>query len=233
MSPAPLDAFLAQMASLLDGTRSARDVERTLGRSASGTARVALYATVVGRQQRGVLDAFYAAARVACGPGFAAHCTAFLHERPPSHWVPAAAAEHFGEFLERRAASADVRQLVDFAWTRHEVLHASAADDASGLAVRHYEFGIRDFSRQVEQSGLRKGRPLPGPETWLIGRSRATAELVVLAPSLAALVAVQVVADQGWSADLPVLPRAQVRDEAEHLFELGLLSAPALATVEK
>ncbi len=227
MKPVPLDVFFLQMAAMLEGRRSASEVEAVLGRSDSGTQRLGLYATLVARQQWAVLDEFYVAAKVAADTPrrgrFAKLREAFLRQHPPSHWSPARAAEHFGQFLESQSVTAELIELVDYAWTRHQVLHARASDPAR-LAVRHYTHRVRDFSRQVEAEGRASGRPVKEPETCLIGTSRETAALVVLEPSIAALVVLQVLEDRSWSADLPEVPRGLAQQEADHLHALGLLS---------
>lgn len=235
MTPAPLDEFLTQMAALLDGRKTAQQVEQVLGKSASGTQRLGLYATLVERQQRGAIDGFYQAAQVAsdtrAAGQFAKLRDAFLRKHPAASWSPARACEQLGPFLAGRSVPIEVRELVDFGWTRHWVLHAPQRDDASGLAVRHYTHGVRDFSHQVERERLRKGRPRPGDETWLMGRARSTAELVILQPSVAALVAVQVLTDGAWSDGLPAVSGKQVVEEAEHLRSVGLLAPSAVTQV--
>ncbi len=231
---ASLDVFLAQMARLLDGRSSAQQVEAMLGPCPSGTSRLALYATLVERQQRAVIDDFYLAARVASqsvAPGrFAKLRDAFLRQHPPSHWAPPRAAEQFGSFLESKAASVELIELVDYAWVRHQVVHA-AIDDPASLVVRHYTHRVREFSRQVEREGKARGRPTHAPDTCLIGRTRDTAQLVVIEPSITALVVLQVMEDQGWSADLPRLSRESMLAEAQQLRELGLLSEDRVAAL--
>ncbi|MDP3153396.1 MAG: hypothetical protein Q8N23_12030 [Archangium sp.] len=232
MKPVPLDDFLKEMAGLLDGSRSARQVERVLGPSASGSRRLALYATLVERQQHGVLDDFYAAVKVAAGPRFSPLREAYLRAYPPRHWVPSRAAAQFPSFLEQRGAGAALVELADFAWSRHVVSMAPNTDDVSELIVRHYTHAVRAFTREVERDGKTSGRPLNVPETWLLGRSRQTAEVVIVEPSLAALVVIQVLQDRAWSADLPVIPRDDLVREAGALASLGLLSTGAREALE-
>lgn len=230
-----LDTFIREFAAMLDGQKSPRAVEAVLGPSASGTARLGLYFTLVERQQRGVLDAFYSAVKVADGasrkPRFERWRDAFLAKHPPSHWAPARSAEHFSTFLERGGAGVALVELADFAWTRHLVLHAPLADDGSALAVRHYTHAVRAFTLEVERDGRTSGAPAARAETWLLGRSRSTNTLLALTPSVAALVVLQVLEDRAWSAELPQLPRADVIAEARALEQQGLLSSAAVAAL--
>ncbi|GEM_PF-3372310 len=227
MTTVSLDVFLAQMARLLDGRSSAQQVEAILGPSPSGTSRLGLYPTLVERQQRSVIDDFYVAARIAAesaAPGrFAKLRDSFLRAHPPSHWAPPRAGEQFGAFLESKSASAELVELVDYAWTRHQVVHTAIEDPAS-VVVRHYTHRVREFSRLVEREGKTKGRPAKEPDTCLIGRSRDTAQLVVVDASVAALVVLQVLEDQGWSDELPHVARESMLEEAQRLRDLGLLS---------
>lgn len=233
MTPAPLDAFLKQMAALLDGRASAAEVERALGKSASGTARLSLYPRLVARQQRAAIDAFQQAAKVACdalAPGrFAPLRDAFLRHHPPASWAPARANAHFGRFLAEGKAPGAVVELADYAWARYEVLH----QDPAAFAVRHYTHRVRDFAHQVEHEHLRKGTPAVGEQTLLLGRTFDTADLVVLTPSLAALVAVALLEARGNAAGLPAVAAADVVREAGHLHRLRLLSAAAVADLTR
>lgn len=228
-----LDTFLSEFAAMLDGTRTAREAELALGPSPSGTARLGLYATLVRRQQHGAIDEFYAAVRVAAQSRSAGHFDqlrdAYLAAHPPSHWVPARAAEHFPAFLEARKASAELVELADFAWTRHQVLHAERTD---GLAVRHYTHAVKRFSNEVERDGRTRGRPVKEPETWLMGRSLITENLVMVEPSVAALVTVEVL-QSGWSDELPAIAREVLITEAEQLIELGLIPASSRSALER
>jgi len=230
-----LDSFITEFAALLNGKKSAIEVESVLGRSPLGTARLALYATLVARQQRGVIDEFYQAVKVADAnsrkPRFAKWRDDFLEEHPPWHWAPARAAENFSAYLELHGAGVALVELADFAWARHVVLHAPAADDASGLAVRHYTQGVRAFTLAVERDHRARGAPQQQPETWLLGRSRHTHSLVALTPSVAALVVLQVLEDRAWSPELPDVPRADVLAEAAALEQHGLLSSAALVSL--
>lgn len=228
-----LDEFLAQLSGLLNGQRTAREVEAVLGPSASGTARLGLYATLVQRQQAQPIDEFYAAVRVAAQPGsYPALRDAYLAAHPPSHWQPARAAEHFPAFLEQRRAPPALVELADFAWTRHLALSSASAGEARGLVVRHYTFAVKHFSNEVERDGRSRGEPAPHAETWLLGRSVATESLVLVEPSLAALVVVEVLQSGAWSKDLPELSREALASEADALRGLGLLSPRERARLE-
>jgi hypothetical protein len=229
-----LDVFLAQFAEMLDGKRTAREVEATLGPSASGTARLGLYTTLVRRQLVSVIDDFFSAVRIAAQSRSAGHFEqlrdAYLEAHPPSHWVPTRAAERFPAFLEARRASTELIELADFAWTRHQVLHAERSE---ALAVRHYTYAVKRFSNEVERDGRTRGRPTKEAETWLIGRSHLTESLVLVAPSVAALVVVEVLQSGGWSDELPAIARETLVKEAESLIELGLLPPTSRAALER
>ncbi|MDP3231961.1 MAG: hypothetical protein Q8N26_04245 [Myxococcales bacterium] len=226
-----LDTFLTEFAAMLDGRRTAREVESVLGPSPSGTARLGLYATLVQRQQTGAIDEFYAAVRVAAPSGYYEPLrNAYLEAYPPSHWAPARAAEHFPVFLEARKSSIELVELADFAWTRHLVLNAEATD---ALVVRHYTHAVKRFSNEVERDGRTRGRPEKDAETWLMGRSLLDGNLVMVEPSVAALVTVEVLHSGGWSDELPAIPRGVLLKEAERLIELGLLPPTSRAVLER
>lgn len=233
MSEPGLDTFFEQLGAMLDGRRSAAEVEAVLGPSASGTARLALYRTLVERQQRGVIDEFYAAVKVACetiaSGSFARHRDAYLKAHPPAPWAPAAAAASFPAFLEGRAVKGELVELADLAWARHLVLQAPARDDVSGLCVRHYAHAALAFTADVER-GRQKGRPKASAETWLMGRSRHTGRFVAVVPSVAALVLLQRLEEPGTEEPGLDVSGRQLRGEAEQLCELGLLSKACLAT---
>lgn len=231
MKPVPLDLFLEQMQAHLDGRRTAAEVEQVVGCSASGTARLALYRTLVDRQQQGVLDQFYAAVRVAAQTMRAGHFErlrdGYLAAHPPSHWAPARAAEHFAGFLEPRGVHPALIELADFAWARHVVLH----DATRAIAVRHYTHAVRQFTHQVEHEALRSGVPERAPETWLLGRARPTESLVVLTPSVAALLVLQLLDDGVWPEGVERLRPEVVLAEADALIAQGLLEEGARAKV--
>jgi hypothetical protein len=229
-----LDVFLTEFAAMLDGKRTAREAESTLGASPSGTARLGLYRTLAQRQQVNVIDEFFAAVRVAAkshATGTWEHLRdAYLEAHPPWHWVPARAAEHFPVFLEAHKASTELVELADFAWTRHQVLHAAHPD---APVVRHYTFSVERFSNEVERDGCTRGRPVKAPETWLMGRSQLNESLVLVVPSVAALVAIEVLQSGVWSDELPAVGREALLKEAQSLIDLGLLPRASWAELER
>ncbi len=229
-----LDEFLAEFAAMLDGKRTAREAEATLGASPSGTTRLGRYRTLVQRQQVSVIDEFFAAVRVAAqsrsAGSFHQLRDAYLEAYPPSHWVPTRAAEHFPAFLEARKASTELVELADFAWARHQVLHA---EQPEALVVRHYTFAVKRFSNEVERDGRTRGRPAKEPETWLMGRSHLTESLLLVEPSVAALVAIEVLQTGAWSDELPAVGRGALFTEVESLIDLGLLPRTSRADLER
>lgn len=224
-----LAAFFAEMDPFLRGERSAEEVLARLGPSSSGVARFALYAELVRRQRRGIIDHFYrpvAAAAEAKEKGlFARLRDAYLREHPPTHWTPNEAARAFPGFLaEQEASDLQLVALADYAWARFSVMHAEhrpgelGVDDA--ILVRHYEWDVATYSEAVEH-GTGDIELDATPRTLLLGRHRSASTLVVLTPSLAALIAMAVA-----SGRRPVLPAgltaAVVEDEARALEARGL-----------
>ncbi len=227
-----LDTFFAEMAELLAGRRTAAQCESVLGPSPSGTDRFGIYAKLVDRQQQGALESLYRAALVASASWDRARTdelrAGFLRSSPPAHWSPAAVAAPFADYLEAHGAPTDVIELADFARTRHDVLRAPASDGIAGLAVRHYTHDVHGFIVAVERGERTTGRPAVVPSTWLFGRHRVTAKLVLVVPSLAVLVALLLVEDQAWSTDLPAIDRTEVATAIGFLAEQALLSERTL-----
>ncbi|MEO7091934.1 MAG: hypothetical protein ABI175_01710, partial [Polyangiales bacterium] len=227
--------FFAEMGELLAGRKTAAQCEAVLGPSPSGTMRLAVYAKLVDRQQRGALASLFRAALVAADswdPRRSEELRAgYLSTFPPAHWAPSVVAAPFADYLIANGAPADVIELADFARTRFEVLRAPASDGIDGLAVRHYTHAIHTFTHQVERAGLTSGRPTSEATTLILGRHRETADFVVITPTLAMMVALQLAEERSWSPELPTVERCDVRDAAAALFAHGLLSEVALANI--
>jgi hypothetical protein len=223
-----LEGFFAEMSALLSGQRSAAACEAVLGPSPSGTERLALYVKLVERQHQAALDSLFRAALVAAATWDRARTNelraSFFRAVPPAHWSPATVAAPFAAYLAAQGAPADVVELADFALVRHEVLRAPLSDAVDGLAVRHYTHAVREFTLGVDTGEITAGRPAPTASTWLLARHRATAELVLIVPSLATLVALQVIADGAWSPELPPVARSEVAEAAQFLFAQGVLA---------
>lgn len=221
-----LDAFFAEMAELLAGRRTAAQCEAVLGRSPSGTERFGIYAKLVDRQQQGALESLYRATLVASASWDRARTKelreGYLRAEPPAHWSPTVVAAPFADYLEAHGAPVDVIELADYARTRHDVLRAPVSEGIGGLAVRHYTHAVHEFTIAVER-GEHTGRPEATPSTWLFGRDRA-AKLVMVVPSLAMLVALQLVEDKAWSAELPPVERTEVTAAVDFLLAHELLS---------
>lgn len=232
----PLDVFFAEMAELLAGRRSPAECEAVLGPSPSGTARLGIYATLVDRQQQAALEALYRATLVAARSwdreACAELCAGYLRAAPPSHWAPAVVAAPFSDYLEPHGAPTDVVELADFARTRYEVLSAPAGDRGADLAVRHYTHAVREFTFAVEHEHRASGRPDAVASTWLFGRHRDTADLVLITPSLATLIVAHVLAE-GWSPDLPPIAPGAFHEAAAFLHTSGLISATAVAALRE
>lgn len=235
MSEVSLETFFAEMAELLAGRRSPAACEQVLGRSRSGTERFGVYAKLVARQHQAALDALYRATFVAAMTWDRERCArlreGFLHDCPPAHWSPVEVAAPFADYLVAHEVPDDLVELADFARTRSDVLRATHHEGLEGLAVRHYTHAVCEFTLAVEREGLAAGRPVPSATTWLLGRHRETAELVLVTPSLAALVALQIVHEGSWSTALPRVPPVEVGQAAERLNAEGLLSRSAVAIV--
>lgn len=235
MTAAPLSVFFAEMAELLAGRRTAAQCEAILGPSPSGTDRFGVYTKLVDRQQRGALEALFRATLVAADSWDSGRSeilrTEFLSAFPPAHWSPSVVAAPFADYLASHGAPDDLAELADFARTRLDVLRAPAGDGLDALAVRHYTHAVHVFTQRVEREGLTSGRPERAASTLILGRHRETADFVVVIPTLAMLVALQLAEDGAWSPDLPPVDRVNVREAAAELFDLGLLPEAALARI--
>ncbi len=224
-----LAAFFAEMDPFLRGERSAEDVLARLGPSSSGIGRFALYAELVRRQRGGIIDHFYrpvAAAAEAKEKGlFGRLRDAYLRQYPPTHWTPNEAARAFPGFLaEQPVVDAQLVALADYAWARFSVMHAAhrpgelGVDDA--ILVRHYAWDVAAYSDAVEH-GTGEAALDATPRTLLLGRHRRASTLVVLTPSLAALIAMAVAS--GRRPALPAgLTASVVEEEARDLEARGL-----------
>jgi hypothetical protein len=227
-----LAAFLAEMEPFLLGDRSADETLAKLGPSPSGAHRFALYAELVARQRRGIVDHFYRTVRAAAeatSPGlFARIRDEYLRDFPPKHWDPNEAARAFPDFLSARPDTpACLAALADYAWVRFAAMHAPHDPNDVGLDValfvRHYEWDVTSFSDAVEKDDLRIGLPASTPRSLLVGRHRAKGSLVVLKPSLGALLALRAAATR-CADPLPGGIRAEiVVEEARSLEQLGLV----------
>jgi len=229
-----LDAFFTEMKPFLLGERSATDVLARLGPSMSGAGRFALYAELVARQRRSIIDHFYRAAGAAAEthtPGlFGRLRDQYLREHPPTHWAPNEAARGFPDYLTgHREATDDLVALADFAWARFAVMHAPHVHDEVGLddaiLVRHYDCDVAAFSEAVERQDLTQGLPRLTPRTLLLGRHRRQGTLVVTTPSLGALIALAVASGRAQPLLPAGLTAGTVLGEARALEALGLVPA--------
>lgn len=237
MTATPLAVFFAEMAELLAGRKTAAQCEAILGPSPSGTLRLGVYAKLVDRQQRGALESLFRAALVAADSWDPRRSEAlragYLSTFPPTHWAPSVVAAPFADYLIANGAPADVVELADFARARFEVLRAPVSDNLDGLAVRHYTHAVHTFTHRVEREGLATGRPASEATTLILGRHRESADFVVITPTLAMMVALQLAEERSWSPELPAVDRADVREAAASLFGHGLLSEVVLANIRE
>ena len=238
----PLDEFFRTMKPFLAGKSSAADVEARLGKSASGTARLALYPQLVRRQKRSVLDHFFRAAASASRSHdevlWDRLIVTFLATNEPMHWEPNQFAREFvrflGEIEESERVPSDVSELADFAWIRHYVLVSErpkegAAGMGTSLMIRQYAHEIPDFAREAETKNAadRKAAPRAEPCTVIVSRSHLTGRVEITRPSLAALVAVGRRDGHAGAQRLPpAITEEDVAREDAALVALGVLSSP-------
>lgn len=232
--------FFAEMDPFLRGERSAEEVLARLGPSPSGVRRFALYAELVRRQRRGIIDHFYrpvAAAAEAKETGlFGRLRDAYLVQHPPAHWTPNEAARAFPGFLaEQPVVDPQLVSLADYAWARFSVMHAAHRPGDLGveaaILVRHYDWDVATYSEAVER-GAEDVELRATPRTLLLGRHRSLSTLVVLTPSLAALIAMAVAS--GRRPAIPAgLSAAMVEEEARALEARGLFPDGAAKLVRE
>jgi hypothetical protein len=224
---APLDDFFAHMAGLLTGARTVEQCQAVLGASPSGSERFAVYVELVDRQFRGAIESFFRAALTACRTWDNNACAKivddFVAAHRPQTWSPIAAALPLAEFFQRNGAPQDVNELADFACTRHAV--QTAPPGVEGIAIRSYAHDVSEFVRAVDEGRDAQGRPAAKPTTIVLGRHRETSALVLLHPSLATLVALQLLADRRWTEDLPIVDKREVATQAQFLAEQGLIAS--------
>jgi hypothetical protein len=221
-----LAKFHSVMAPFLRGESTAADVERLLGPSPSGTARLALYPLLVRRQATGLVDHFFralAAALEVDTPGaFARLRDAYLVGHPPKSWEPNENLRAFPAFVSAwQGAPSWAAEMADYAWARFVAMHADRVSGDVGLEravfVRHYTHDVLAASRANESTTGASRTPRPAPETLVFARHAAEGHLVTLTPSVAALFALL-----GASGEvLPPLPPGVT--EADLALELAAL----------
>ncbi|MCB9603723.1 MAG: putative DNA-binding domain-containing protein [Sandaracinus sp.] len=145
---------------LVSGEGSAEDVERVLGSSPSGTARLALYATLVERQQLEALDTLFPATRRALDalePGaFRALTRRFVasHRSPIAH--PGGLGVAFPRFVETDAPTPWAHELVDSERVRYELATSPVPLPEHGFDP---VFALRRYTHAVH--AVDAERPLP------------------------------------------------------------------------
>ena len=223
-----LAKFHSVMAPFLRGESTAAEVERLLGPSPSGTARLALYPLLVRRQATGLVDHFFRALAAALEldtPGaFARLRDAYLVAHPPKSWEPNENLRAFPAFVMAwHGAPLWAPEMADYAWARFVAMHADRVPGDVGLErvvfVRHYTHDVLAASRANESTTGASRTPRPAPETLVFARHAASPwrHLVTLTPSVAALFALL-----GASGEvLPPLPPGVT--EADLALELAAL----------
>jgi hypothetical protein len=201
---ARMEAFFSAMNAFLAGDSNAADVERALGPSASGTARLALYQTFVKRQREDVLDSLFPAVKHACHAVranlWSEATTTFTRAHPPSDWEPNRFGKSFADFWSRRAAAdpsipSYLEELADYAYIRYAASVAIEPSDGVGLDsslyVRRYDHDVVAFTRAITDD-VRPAPKAPSavPRTLIVAWSRTTHTLTELHPSLAVMAAI-------------------------------------------
>jgi len=227
----PLATFCEEMTLFLLGRKSADAVLDRVGESRSGRARFAVYAELVARQRRAVIDHFMRPVAAALGDSFSSLRDEYLRRHPPSHWIPSEAAREFPAFVAARSElPAFAAELADFAWVRYEVMCAPH-DDGVGLGraiqVRHYDYDVVAFSREAEDAGLVRGEPRRRGTTVLVTRHRQQSTLVVVTPSQAALVVLAIAAEGPPPPVPPGVDDRMLLDEARSMQASGILGGGA------
>jgi hypothetical protein len=221
-----LAKFHSVMAPFLRGESTAADVERLLGPSPSGTARLALYPLLVRRQATGLVDHFFRALAAALEldtPGaFARLRDAYLVAHPPKSWEPNENLRAFPAFVTAwHGAPSWAREMADYAWARFVAMHADRVPGDVGLEravfVRHYTHDVSAASRANESTTGASRTPRLAPETLVFARHAAEGNLVTLTPSVAALFALL----DASGEVLPPLPPGVT--EADLALELAAL----------
>jgi hypothetical protein len=229
-----LALFHATMGPFLRGEISAEEVERRLGPSPSGTARLALYPRLVQRQARGLVDHFFrglaAALEAASSTAFPRLRDAYLEARPPASWEPNANLAAFPAFVrDAPDVPAWAFEMADFAWARFVAIHAEHVAGEVGLErsvfVRHYSHDVVAASATNEGKGVgHRCVPPPTPRTVLFARHTTTGRFVVVTPSVGALFALLRAAGDELPPLPPVLTSAMLDDELAALRARGLLA---------
>jgi hypothetical protein len=231
-----LDRFFDAMEPFLEGASGVQTVVARLGPSPSGPERLALYAELVRRQRRDVLDGLFPAVRAACDAVRAGLWGDLVREyvrvHPPRHWEP----NHFGEAMsdflsERRAGDpslpAYLEELADYEFVRFiaGVRDVSASDGVgleNGLFVRRYDFDVVEYVDRVVRStsgGTPPAAPACEPATLVIGWSYTERRVLTLRVSLAALAAI---AGRALRS-APAVESIAITAADEHLVRIGLL----------
>jgi hypothetical protein len=240
-----LQAFFDEMRPFLAGQRSGEDALAVLGPSPSGAARFGLYATLVARQRRDLLDRLYPAVQQYAElvrPGLWPELrAAYALAHPPTHWEPNRFGEGLSGFLtERREALAGdpsnaklpsyLEEIADFLFLRYQcgVTPIPADPAESGfnqwLFLRSYEHDVLTLVRAKEPA-LPQGPPSPTPFPVLVCWSHTTHGVFVTRPSMAVMVVLgQRLGQIAESAPLPPGLTAAVLAEArEQLLTWGVL----------
>ncbi len=231
--------FLATMKGFFEGEIDAAGVESRLGKSASGTARLALYGDLVRRQRVGLLEHFFRAARLAAETLARGTWTELLAEylrrHKPDHWEPNQFAAPMVAFLEQRVADgmlpSFVFELADYAWIRYAASLAPHGDIVAlgaDVVVREYDHDVAAYAREAEVVGAcPRDAPARATTVLLVCRSRVSGKLSAIRPSVAALLALGEHATGIATRALPAgISADDVLAESRALVTLGVLPRP-------
>ena len=233
MTAATTLEFAESMERLVEGKATVAEVRR-FGAGGSSDDAILFYREMVRRQRRGILDGFFAAARLACkraqGGRWERLAERYIREHPPRAWNPNAWAVELPLHAARLAPdlAADETALLDYACVRYRAMHASHGPvprlDAD-VFVRLYPCDVTPYSERAEV-GEAPPPPARRATPLLVTRSRTTGRMVVYRAAAATLLALEeaLLGGVGGASD----PR--VEDERARLVELGVLPAALPAT---
>jgi hypothetical protein len=235
-----LESFFSAMGRFLGGDIGPSAVEERLGACPSGTERLGLYAELVRRQRRDVLDSLFPAVRAACGrlgpTTWPEIVTAYTRAHPPRHWEPNHSGAHLGDFLAScRSQDPTVPEYLEEVADYELIGFLAGICDAKpkegpalerGMFVRRYEHDVVTFVERVRAGGASSDLPLPArtPVAIVVGWS-ATLERVLTLPATAAMlgaIACRALRPVPFDAEPSLLADAE-----HHLVNIGLLPPEA------
>ena len=239
--PQPLECFFGELVPFLRLERGVEDVSRTLGPSASGSARFAFYQTLMRRDLASILsNLFPALARVAdrVRPGLWKEIVrSYSAAHAPRHWDPNRFGEGLSDWLSaRRAADAALpeflEEIADFSFLEYVVGVAPDADPSDigfdrVLFVRQYAHDIPRFVRALERDPMAP-EPRSEPTNVIVYRDCESLRARVFYPTTAGLLALA--RRRGLETSVPAALTALVERADRDLVRHGILP-DAVSTV--